>query len=810
LDAAAPNLEVIMINALMENKGIDFLRQILSGGNTPIIVTDALAPDHPVVFVNDAFERETGYSAAEATGRNCRFLQNGDRDQQAVQQLRQSINQGRPCDCVVRNYRKDGTAFWNQLYVYPVRGSNNVISHFVGIQRNVTTAHEAAKDLLELRAAFEHSLDVCLKLADDGTILRANQAVRTVFRDEPEAMVGTNWKSLLIGVDQQSDTSLLHMFTQMGLDQSLMLGRCRRTDGTAVEIEWSVSKIPMSSTLIAIGRDVTAKRLAVSEIRLANEKVRAILDSITEGFYSVDREWRFTYINEQGAKVLDRRAGQLIGKTVWDEFPAAVGGIFYKTYHRAMSTQIYAECDAYYPPLDRWLNARAYPSEEGLTVFLLDVSERKRDENDLLYAASHDELTGLINRHTCLQRLESTLALTAERVGPLAVLFMDLDRFKEVNDALGHRAGDQVLSLLAQRLRELSSQSQYCARLSGDEFLFVLEPCSVEQAQAFASCLLESIVRPFDIAGHLLTVGVSIGIAVVAQDETVSASDLVNRADTAMYSAKASGRLAVRVFAPESEQKSERRLQLRNDMGPAISAGQFVLHYQPQVRLDDGSVGGVEALIRWNHPSYGLLSPAAFLDIAEESPLILQLGAWVFDEACRQLAQWHLLGHRHLRVAVNVSARQLVDPNFPRLARLSVEKYALDPHCLEIEVTETMLAQDFKVSSNVLIQLARDGFGISLDDFGTGYSNLAYINRFPIMAIKIDRSFITDIVEDPKAIDLVKGIVALAKSLKLSVICEGVETKEQRSALEGTGCDLIQGYLISKPVPADVLFNRFL
>jgi diguanylate cyclase (GGDEF)-like protein len=558
------------------------------------------------------------------------------------------------------------------------------------------------------------------------------------------------------------------------------------------------------------GQDDATGLQAKLEAWSASEKLKAVLDSIKEGCFSVDREWCFTYINEQGARWLDRRAEDLIGASIWHEFPDAVGGIYYQTYYRAMSTYSYAECDAYYPPVRRWLNARAYPSEEGLTVFFLDVSERKREEERMQYAALHDQLTGLMNRDACLQKLEETLAQPAEaRFGPLAVLFIDLDKFKEVNDALGHRAGDHVLRLLGERLKALNTELRYCARLSGDEFLFVLDPSTTAQAQAFANRLLDQIVKPFDVAGQRLTLGASIGIAMAAIDDPVSASDLINNADTAMYAAKASGRLAVRMFSLEAERLSRRRLQLRNEMASAIQDGQFTLHYQPQIRLADRSVGGMEALVRWNHPALGLLSPAAFLDIAEESPLILQLGAWVCEEACRQLANWSALGHE-LRIAINVSARQLVDPDFPRIIDCAARMHGVNPRCIELEITESMLAQDMQVSSDVLTQLAAQGFRVALDDFGTGFSNLAYINRLPVTAIKIDKSFIAHIESDPKSMDLVTCIVALGKSLGLTVICEGVERQEQRVALERTRCDMIQGYLISRPLPADEVFRQFL
>jgi diguanylate cyclase (GGDEF)-like protein/PAS domain S-box-containing protein len=796
-----------MINNCFENKGIDFFFQVLKASNVPLLVTDVAAPDHPIVFVNEQFERATGYSAAESLGRNCRFLQRGDNAQPALQELRLAIKQGKPCECLVRNYRKDGSLFWNQLYVYPLWGSGDVITHFVGIQHDVTPAHEASVELLELRHAIEHLVDVCLKMAQDGTILSANRAVRAVFGETPEAMVGTKLQKF---GRQDNGEDLTRLFAHSASNAELILSHHQLQDSTPVEVEWSVSKGMFSDTLVAIGRDVTARRLAEAQARSANQKVEAVLNSITEGCYSLDREWRFTYINDQGARWLERRAEDLIGNNVWEEFPDAVGSVFYETYQRAVLTQAYAECDAYYPPVGRWLNARAYPSDEGLTVFFLDVSDRKRSEDRMRYTASHDQLTGLLNRDACLQKLEDALAQPAEsRLGPLAVLFIDLDKFKEVNDSLGHRAGDHVLRLLGKRLRDLSTDLRYCARLSGDEFLFVLDPASEAQARAFAGRLLDQIVKPFHVAGQQLTIGASIGIAMAGEEDRVSASDLINYADTAMYAAKASGRLAVRVFSSEAEQMSRRRLQLRNEMAAAIKAGQFMLHYQPQIRLSDGSIAGVEALVRWNHPTYGLLSPAAFLDIAEESPLILQLGAWVCDEACRQLARWEALGHQ-LQIAINVSARQLVDPDFPDIIQQTAQKHGVDPQSIELEITESMLAQDLQVSSDVLTQLAEDGFKVALDDFGTGFSNLAYINRFPVTAIKIDRSFVTNIDTDPKSVDLVKGIVALAKSLKLAVICEGIETPEQRRALEKTQCDMIQGYLISKPLPANDLFNRFL
>jgi diguanylate cyclase (GGDEF)-like protein len=662
-----------------------------------------------------------------------------------------------------------------------------------------------------LQDAFEASIDICIEVASDGKLLSANPAACALFGPAIKTSYGESLR--IIGFDLQRlkgdvnpecsvlhDASMLHRFVRQHQTHDMGI----------VEIEWSVSAGKASGSLIGIGRDVTAKRSTESKAHAAHQKVELVLNSITEGCVSINSQWQLTYINDEATRWLQNQKDDLIGKCLWNEFPEAVEGVFFQTLQTAMLEKVAAQCDAYYAPLGRWLNARAYPSEEGLTVFFLDISSRKRKEEQLLYAGSHDALTGLLNREACLQNIADILAVKEdERLGSVAVLLFDLDKFKEVNDALGHRLGDHVLRLLGMRLRALNNESRYCGRLSGDAFLFVFYPSTSSQAQIFARRLLDEIIQPFEVAGQRVIIGASVGVAIAAEDEKIGVSDLINQADTAMYAVKASGRLGIRLFDAAAGQAYRRRLQLRNEMAAAIDTGQFRLHYQPQVRLSDGTVVGAEALIRWQHPSYGLLSPAAFLDIAEESPVILQLGAWVCDEACRQLAHWWKMG-QSLQVAINVSARQLVDPDFPRVLRHSVEKHGITPQGIELEITESMMLQDLTLTASVLTQLGQEGFRIALDDFGTGYSNLAYVNRLPINVLKIDRSFISDIGSVPKAMDLVQGIISLAKSLKLDVVCEGVETLDQRRLLEQTQCDALQGYLISKPLPSSDFTNQFL
>ena len=551
---------------------------------------------------------------------------------------------------------------------------------------------------------------------------------------------------------------------------------------------------------VAFLQDVTETVEAQCAAVQARERLSTVLESVADGCFSVDREWRFTYINARGAAAINRRPEDLIGKGMWDEFPEAVGGPFYETYKRAMDDQEFATCESYYAPLGIWIEVRAYPSREGLTVFFADVTERKEAETRLLHQATHDSLTGLHNRLSCLRALDEALARSVQDNCPVGVLFVDLDHFKEVNDAHGHRAGDTALVEIGRRLDALGGGGVTVARISGDEFVFILEDKNVEAAKALAADVLKQLALPIAVEGHHVAVGGSIGIAIGTGRE-YSADELLNNADAAMYEAKDNGRHTFAVFSTTARHLLKQRLELRQDVFSALERRQFVLFYQPQVSASHGAVVGAEALLRWEHPRLGLLAPDLFLPMLEGSPAITEVGAWVCEEACRQAREWELLGYR-LRMAVNVSPRQLMDENLPPLLQNIVAHYGLDAECIKLEVTESMLMQDIDKAALILRSLRNVGFRIALDDFGTGYSNLSYLRQLPITAIKIDRSFVREIERDRRCLDIVNGVIAFAKSLKLDVICEGIETELQKEAIRSTGCDILQGYLIGKPMRA--------
>jgi diguanylate cyclase (GGDEF)-like protein len=414
-------------------------------------------------------------------------------------------------------------------------------------------------------------------------------------------------------------------------------------------------------------------------------------------------------------------------------------------------------------------------------------SQQHAAEQQLAQLAQYDALTGLPNRGLFHDRLGQAIARAHRSEHQIAVLFLDLDRFKEINDSLGHEAGDRVLIEAAERMRLHLREGDSVARLGGDEFTVILEDVDdAEQVRAVAQKLLRAFAEPFRIDGQDLFATLSIGIALHPRDGA-DAESLLRHADTAMYQAKSDGRDGLKFYTPVmSTAVSERR--------------EFVLYYQPIVRLEDGAIASVEALLRWRHPEVGLLPPDRFVGIAEQTGLIVPIGAWVLREACTHAAQWQAAGLRPLRVAVNLSARQFRKDGMVAAVRSALEAARLDSRWLMLEITESLLMENPEASGKVLQQLKEMGAHMALDDFGTGYSSLAYLKHFPIDVIKIDRSFVRDIVTDVDDAAIVMATIGLATSLGMQTTAEGVETGEQLAFLRTHGCRFGQGYLFSPPV----------
>jgi diguanylate cyclase (GGDEF)-like protein len=390
----------------------------------------------------------------------------------------------------------------------------------------------------------------------------------------------------------------------------------------------------------------------------------------------------------------------------------------------------------------------------------------------------------------------------------VAVMFVDLDHFKEVNDTLGHAAGDQVLVSVSRRLVRACRASDSVTRFGGDEFVIVVEDVdSLDNIRRVAQRILDALATPIVVDGSELFFGASLGVAVAAPElpATSQVEGLLRDADTAMYRAKEAGRNTYVVFDPEMRERVASRLELTNALRHAVTRNELRLMYQPQFALDSGRIVGAEALIRWQHPDWGIVAPSEFIEAAEESGSIIEIGAWVLDQACQALATWQNDAPDNFTIHVNLSARQLIDPNLVPLVRNKLALHQIEPHRLGLEITESALMSDPEAAARTVEDLHNLGVIISVDDFGTGYSSLAYLQRFPVDALKIDRFFISRIDHDPKTAALVKGIVSLAQALGLDTIAEGVETESQRHLTEGLGCNAYQGFLRARPGPADVI-----
>jgi diguanylate cyclase (GGDEF)-like protein/PAS domain S-box-containing protein len=437
-----------------------------------------------------------------------------------------------------------------------------------------------------------------------------------------------------------------------------------------------------------------------------------------------------------------------------------------------------------------------------------DVSERVQYQQALEYQANHDSLTGLANRNLLNDRIEQAIAWAKRNNNVIGVMLLDLDHFKRINDASGHTAGDALLKEVASRLRGCVRETDTVARLGGDEFVIILTDLPLpDDVDHIASKLLGVLSRPMEIVGRDVQVTASIGVALYPRDGD-HGEVLLRYADIAMYRVKEHGRNSVRQFVPEMGSSAISRLDMEAAMRRGLERGEFLLHYQPKIELATGRVVGAEALVRWQHPQIGLIHPIEFIRLAEETGLILPLGEWVLEEACRQLVAWCALGFDDFKVAVNMSARQFRQDDLSDRVASVLQLTGVNPQQLILELTESMVMQDADTTRMVLVALKTLGPSLSLDDFGTGYSSLSYLRRFPIDELKIDRSFVNDIHTSEDDAAIAAAIVAMARSLGLSVVAEGVERKEQAALLAQIGCNQAQGYLYARPMAAAAMLER--
>jgi diguanylate cyclase (GGDEF)-like protein/PAS domain S-box-containing protein len=443
----------------------------------------------------------------------------------------------------------------------------------------------------------------------------------------------------------------------------------------------------------------------------------------------------------------------------------------------------------------------------GSVLVFRDVSAARALADQLAHAAEHDSLTDLPNRLLLNDRLEQAIAMAARLHDKLAVLFLDLDGFKHINDSLGHPIGDKLLQSVATRLRDCVRAPDTISRQGGDEFVVLLQGVkTAEDSIVATNRILKAVAIPHFIDHRELHVTTSIGVSLYPGDGR-DAETLIKNADTAMYQAKESGRHGYKFFRPEMNVRAVERQSIEQDLRSALERKEFTLHYQPKVVLKTGEISGVEALIRWNHPVRGMVPPLQFIPVAEDSGLILPIGAWVLCEACTQAKAWTDSGLPPMTIAINVSAIQFRNEGFLERMFATMSDIGLDPQFLEVEITESVLMKHSEVASTILNALRDKGVRVSVDDFGTGYSSLSYLRKFPLDALKIDQSFVRQITPKPADAGIVSAIISMGQGLNLQVIAEGVETDQDLAFLKAHNCDEAQGYLFSRPLPANELMS---
>lgn len=459
----------------------------------------------------------------------------------------------------------------------------------------------------------------------------------------------------------------------------------------------------------------------------------------------------------------------------------------------------------------KWLSISVMRDESGEIRFHIahfsDVSAERAAEAKLHHMAHHDMLTGLSNRVSLKDRLEHALALARRESSRVALLFIDLDRFKSINDTLGHHVGDELLIAVSQRLRQCVRESDLVARLGGDEFVVMLP--GLDQSAAAASVaekIVASIGEPYLIGAHTLYTTPSVGIAIYPEDGADGES-LMRNADAAMYHAKSAGRNNFQFFDAKMNELAVERLSIEHALRHALSRDEFRLHFQPVIDIRTGRVASIEALVRWQHPERGLLAPGFFIGVAEETGLIQAIGDWVLWAACRQLADFRAAGIADVRMAINISALQMRNGNLPVLAQGIMAAYSLQAGDLIFEITESIAMEQPKETERILDQLHAMGIQLALDDFGTGYSSLSYLKLFALDTLKLDRSFVEEIGVDADGQIICDATIGLAHSLRLRLVAEGVETQEQLDYLQARGCHYVQGYLFSRPLPADQILE---
>ena len=711
--------------------------------------------------------------------------------------------------------RKDGSRRFVEGSVSPIRTSDGELEGFRGIVRDVSE-RKAADDVMRRQwGAIEASMDGMAIVDGGGRVEYANDAIVSIYGYSSAAsLLGKSWKMFYSGDDlTRVDEEILPTVQETGHWRGEVYGT--RQDGTTFPQEISLTQLKDGGLTVVV-RDITQRHLDEKALRDSQERYALAARGANDGLWDWNLRTGNIYYSSRW-KALIGYADDEIGaapdewlsrvhpddiEILQAKISAHVGGAseHFESEHRLRHK------DGQY----RWLLCRGSALKDQNDVVyriagsLSDITDRKQIEERLRHDAFHDALTGLSNRALLIDRLSHALTRVNRRGDYIfAVLFLDLDRFKMINDSLGHTLGDQLLVTVARRLRECVRPDDTVARLGGDEFVVLLDGVQdVEEASTIADRIQKSLMSPISLGDHEVVTSASIGIAASSR-KYEHPEQILRDADLAMYRAKTLGKSRQEIFDGDMQHHMLLRFELESDLRGALDRGELSVYYQPIISISDGSVVAFEALVRWSHPERGMVPPSIFVPIAEETGLVLPIGDWILETACRQMKEWlpNLPADRLVSMHVNLSGRQFRHPDLVENVRATLERVGLEPSRLGLEITESVVMDNAASAAERLEQLRSVGVQLQIDDFGTGYSSLSYLHRFPIDTLKIDRSFIRDMLSDRKNIEIVRSITALAHELGMRVIAEGVETADQLAQLRELGCERAQGHFFCEAVP---------